>query len=326
MIRFSRRQFGHLAAGAGTLSAVTQWAWAQAYPSRSVRIIVGFAAGGSTDILARLMGHWLAERLGQSFVVENRPGASTNLATEAVVKASPDGHTLLLITGGNAVNAMFYSKLNFNFLDDIVCVAGLCREPLAMLVNPLVPCNTISEFVAYTKANPGKVTMASGGNGAPSHMAGEMLKMMTGANMVHVPYRGAAPALTDLLAGQVDMYFVPLFSARDHINAGKLRALGVTTLERSKILPETPTIDEFVPGYEASQLYGVGAPRGTPAEIVDKLNQEINAGLADPKLKERLVHIGAIALPGSPAEFSRVFAEETEKWAKVVKSSGAKPD
>jgi tripartite-type tricarboxylate transporter receptor subunit TctC len=325
-IRFPRRRLLQLGAGAGAFFAVARWARAQAYPSRPVRVIVGFSAGGPTDTLARLMGQWLTERLGQSFLVENRPGAGSNLATEAVVRAAPDGQTLLLITGANAVNATLYNRLNFNFLQDIVSVAALCREPMAMLVNPAVPASTIAEFIAYTKANPGKVTMASGGIGAPSHMAGEMFKMLTGTDMVHVPYRGAVPALTDLLAGQVQIYFTPLISALDHIKAGKLRVLGVTTLERSKLLPDTPSIKEFVPGYDASQLYGVGAPKSTPGDIVDTLNKEINAGLADPKVSERLAQIGVIPLPGSPTSFSKLFAEETEKWAKVIEFSGATAD
>jgi tripartite-type tricarboxylate transporter receptor subunit TctC len=288
-------------------------------------MLVGFAAGGSADVCARLISQWLTERLGQSFVVENRPGAGTNIATEAVVKAAPDGHTLLLVSAANAINETLYSTLNFNFLSDIAPVAGLGREPNAMLVNPSVPAKTVPELVAYAKANPGKVAMASGGNGAPSHVSGEMFKMMTGIDMVHVPYRGAAPALTDLIAGQVQVYFGPLLAAVDHIKTGRLRVLALTSSKRSEILPDTPTVDEFVPGYEASQLYGVGAPKATPVEIVDKLNKEINAGLADPKVKERFAQLGTTALPGSPGDFGKYLAEETEKWAKVVRFSGAKP-
>jgi len=313
-------------AGTAAVPAVSRIARAQAYPSRPVRVIVGFAAGGSADIIARLMGHWLSERLGQQFIIENRPGAGTNIATAAVAEATPDGYTLLLVTAANFINATLYENLNFNFIRDIAPVASLSREPSVMVVNPSVPANTVLEFIAYAKANPGKITMASGGNGAPSHVSGELFKMLTGANMVHVPYRGAGPALTDLLGGQVQVYFTPMSAAIEYIRGDKLRALAVTTAERSKALADIPTVNEFVPGYEASQWYGIGAPQNTSAEIVAKLNREINAGLADPKLKARLADMGETELGGSPAEFGKLIARETEKWAKVVKFSGAKAD
>src|SRR5215467_2782463 len=318
-MKLPRRNFLHLAAGAAALPAVARIAFAQAYPTRPVRIIVPFAAAGAFDIMARLIGQWLSERLGQPFVIENRPGAGTNIGTETVVKAPPDGYTLLLAGTPNAINATLYEKLNFNFIRDIASVAGISRAPLVMAVHPSVPANTVLEFIAYAKANPGKITMASGGNGAPSHVSGELFKMLTGVNLVHVPYRGAGPALTDLLAGQVQVYFTPMSAAIEYIRADKLRALAVTTAERSKALADIPTVNEFVPGYEASQWYGIGAPQNTPAEIVTKLNREINAGLADPKLKARLADMGEIELGGSPAEFGKLIVQETEKWAKVVK-------
>jgi len=315
-----------LAAGAAALPAFSRTAWAQAYPSRPLRIMVGFAAGGPTDVLARLLGQWLTDRLGQTVLVENRLGAGTNIATEAVVKAPPDGYTLLLVTAANAINKTLYPNLSFDFLRDIVPVVGVCFEPNAVLLNPSVPAKTLPEFIAYAKANPGKITMASGGNGAPSHVSGEMFKMMAGVSMVHVPYRGAAPALTDLLAGQVDIYFGPLLAGVEHIKTGRLRVLAVTSLKRSEILPDIPTVAEVVPGYEAIQLYGVGAPKDTPAEIIDKLNKEINAALADPKIKERFAQLGTTTLGGPPDAFGRYVAEETDKWGKVVKFSGAKAE
>ena len=321
-----RRQFLHLAAGAAALAGVSRIASAQSYPARPVRLIVGFAPGGSADIVARLIGQWLTERLGQPFVIENRPGAGTNIATEAVVKSAPDGYTLLLVTAANAINATLYGKLNFNFIRDIAPVAALGREPNAMLVNPSVPAKTVPEFIAHAKANPGKIVMASGGNGAPSHVSGEMFKMMTGIEMVHVPYRGAAPALSDLLGGQVHVYFGPLLASIEYIKVGKLRALAVTSLTRSEILPDIATVDEVVPGYEASQSYGVGAPKDTPAEVVDKINKEVNAALADPKMKARFSELGATVLPGSPADYGKFIAEETEKWAKVIRAANLKAD
>jgi tripartite-type tricarboxylate transporter receptor subunit TctC len=321
-----RRQFLHLAAGAAALAGVSRIGAAQTYPARPVRLMVGFAPGGSADIVARLIGQWLTERLGQPFVIENRPGAGTNIATEAVVKSAPDGYTLLLVTAANAINATLYGKLNFNFIRDIAPVAALGREPNAMLVNPSVPAKTVPEFIAHAKANPGKIVMASGGNGAPSHVSGEMFKMMTGIEMVHVPYRGAAPALSDLLGGQVHVYFGPLLASVEYIKVGKLRALAVTSLTRSEILPEVPTVDEFVPGYEASQSYGVGAPKDTPAELVDKINKDVNAALADPKMKARFSELGATVLPGSPADYGKFIADETEKWAKVIRAANLKAD
>jgi tripartite-type tricarboxylate transporter receptor subunit TctC len=320
-----RRHFLHLAAGAAALPAVSRIARAQTYPTRPVRIIVTFPAGSTSDILARPMAQWLQERLGQPFVVDNRPGAGGTIGTEAVVRASPDGYTLLLISGAHTINATLYDKLSFNFIRDIAPVAGISRETGVMVVNPSVPAETVPDFIAYAKANPGKINMASAGIGASTHVAGELFKMMTGVNMVHVPYRGSPPALTDLLGGQVHVYFGPIAGSIEYVRAGTLRALAVTTAKRSEALPDLPTVGEFVPGYEASAVWGVGAPRNTPAEIVDKLNQEINAGLADPKIKARL-ELGGTVLPGSPADFGKLIAEETEKWAKVVKFANIKPE
>lgn len=324
-MKLLRRQFLHLAAGAAALPAVSRIARAQTYPTRPVRIIVGLAAGGGVDILARLIGQWLSERLGQPFVIENRPGAGSNIGTEAVVKALPDGYTLLLANAANAINATLYEKLNFNFLRDIAPVAGLTRVPNIMVVNQSLPAKTVLEFIAYAKANPDKISMGSAGTGSTPHVAGELFKMMAGVNMVHVPYRGVAPALTDLLGGQVEVVFATMPSSIEYVRAGRLRPLAVTTATRSEVLPDIPTVAEFVPGYEASQWYGVGAPKNTPAEIVAKLNQEINAALADPKMKARLADLGGTVLAGSPSDFGKLIADETEKWAKVVKFSGAKP-
>ena len=325
-MKLPRRQFLHLAAAAATFQAVSRTASAQTYPTRPVRIVVGYAAGGGTDLVARLMGQWLSERLGQQFVIENRTGAATNIGTEAVVRAPADGYTLLLAHTANAINATLYEKLNFNFIRDITPVAGIIRVPSVMVVNPLLPAKTVPEFIAYAKANPGKINMASGGAGGPDHMSGELFRAMTGVNMIHVPYRGLSPALTDLLAGQVQVIFSSLPAAIEYIRAGKLHALAVTTVTRAEALPDIPTVGDVVPGYEASQWYGVGVPKNTAAEIVDKLNREINAGLADPKMKARLADLGGTVLPGSAADFGKLIAEETEKWAKVVKFSGAKPD
>ena len=325
-LELPRRRFLHLAAGAAALPFGPHVAKAQAYPSRPVRIVVGFPPGGPTDTAARLIGQSLSERHGQQFVIENRPGAGSNIGTEAVVRAPPDGHTLLLAASANAINATLYDKLNFNFTRDIAPVAAINREPLVMLVNPSFPAKTVPEFIAYARANPGKINMASAGNGTPAHVSGELFKMMTGVDMVHVPYRGAGPALTDLLGGQVQAMFPGMSSSIEHVRAGKLRALAVTTASRSDALPDIPTVGDFIPGYEASTWSGIGAPKGTPAEIIDKLNKEINAGLVDPKVKARLANMGSTALPGSPADFGKLIAEETEKWAKVVKFSGAKPD
>jgi tripartite-type tricarboxylate transporter receptor subunit TctC len=301
-------------------------ATAQTYPTRPVRFIIGYPPGGSADLTARLLGQWLSERLGQPFVIESRPGASTNIATEAVVRAPPDGYTLLLVAPANAINATLYEKLNFNFIHDIAPVAGIIRFPNVMVVNPLVPAKTVPEFIAYAKANPGRLNMASSGNGSTIHVSGELFKMMTGVNMIHVPYRGGAPALTDMISGQVQVMFDNVPTSIEFIRAGKLRALAVTTATRSEVLPDLPTVADFVPGYEASAWYGVGVPKGTPDDIIDKLNKEINAILAEPKAKARLADLGASLLAGSPADFGKLVADETEKWGKVVKFSGAKPD
>ncbi len=324
-MKLPRRQILHLAAGAAALPAVSRIASAQIYPSRPVRIIVGFAPAGGTDIMARLIGQWLSDRLGQQFVIENRSGAGTNIATEAVVNAPPDGYTLLLACLPNASNATLYENLKFNFIHDITPVAGIAREPFAIEVNPSVPVKTVPEFITHAKASHGKINMASGGIGSGNHIFGELFKMMTGVNLVHVPYRGAGPALVDLLGGQVQVMFASMSSSIEYVRAGKLRALAVTTATRLDALPDVPTVGDFVPGYEASFWTGIGAPKNTPAEIVDKLNKEINAALADPKTKARLAAWGATALPGSPADFGKLIAEETEKWGKVVKFAGIKP-
>jgi tripartite-type tricarboxylate transporter receptor subunit TctC len=325
-LKLARRRFLHLATAAAALSSVSRMATAQTYPTRPVRLIIGYPPGGSADITARLLGQWLSERLGQPFVIESRPGASTNIATEAVVRAPPDGYTLLLVAPANAINATLYEKLNFNFISDIAPVAGIIRFPNVMVVNPLVPAKTVPEFIAYAKANPGRLNMASSGNGSTIHVSGELFKMMTGVNMVHVPYRGGAPALTDMISGQVQVMFDNVPTSIEFIRAGKLRALAVTTATRSEVLPDLPTVADFVPGYEASAWYGVGVPKGTPDDIIDKLNKEINAILAEPKAKARLADLGASLLAGSSADFGKLVADETEKWGKVVKFSGAKPD
>jgi len=325
-MKLPRRSFLHLAAGAAALPAVSRIARARAYPTRPVRIIVGFAPAGGTDIMARLIGQWLSERLGQQFVIENRPGASTNIATEAVVKAPPDGYTLLLACLPNASNATLYDKLNFNFIRDIAPVAGIARDTFVIEVNPSVPVKTVPEFIAYAKVNSGKINMASGGIGSGNHIFGELFKMMTGVNLVHVPYRGAGPALVDLLGGQVQVMFASMSSSIEYVRAGKLRVLAVTTSTQSPVLPDIPTVAEFVPGYEASFWTGIGAPRNTPIEIVEKLNQEINAGLADSQMKARLAELGATTLPGAPADFGKLIAEESQKWGKVVKFAGIKAD
>jgi tripartite-type tricarboxylate transporter receptor subunit TctC len=323
-MRFPRRKFLRLAAGAAVLPAAPWIARAQAYPARPVRIIVGFTPAGATDILARLIGQWLSERLGQTFVVENRPGAGSNIGTEAVVRAPADGHTLLLVAPANAINATLYDKLNFDFVRDIAPVAGLIRVANVMEVNPALAARTLPEFIAYAKANPSKVNYASAGTGSQQHVAGELFKMMAGIEMVHVPYRGGGPALADLMGGQVQLFFGTTASTIALIRSGKLRALAVTTAERSAALPDVPTVAEFVPGYEASSWYGIGAPKNTPPEIIELLNKEINAGLADPKIKARLDDMGGTALTGSAATFGKLIVDETEKWAKVVRVSGAK--
>jgi len=325
-VKFPRRQFLHLAGGAVAFPLLSRGARAQAYPSRPVRIVVGFAPGGGADIVARLIGQWLSERLGQAVVVENRPGAATNIAMEAVVRAPPDGYTLAMVTSTNAINATLYEKLNFNFIRDVAPVGGISRVPNVMAVNPSVPAKTVPAFIAYAKANPGKINYGSAGSGTPSHLAGELFRMMADINIQHVPYRGAAPALTDLLGGQVQVIFSPMPALIEYIRAGKLHALAVTTAIRSEALPDLPTVADVLPGYEASTWYGIGAPRNTRAEIVGKLNREINAALADAKMKARLADLGGLVLSGSSADFGKLIADETEKWAKVVKASGAKAD
>jgi tripartite-type tricarboxylate transporter receptor subunit TctC len=324
-MKLPRRKFLHLAAGAAALPTVSRVAWAQAYPSRPVRIVVGATAGSTVDILARLMAQWLSERFGQTFVIENRPGAGANIGTEAVVRATADGYTLHLTATSDAINATLYEKLNFNFLRDIAPVAGLMRVPNVIVVHPSVPVKTIPEFIAYAKANPGKLNMASAGNGTTSHIAGELFKMMAGINMTHVPYRGSGPAVTDLLGGQVQVMFTSMPSSIGYIKAGGLRALAVTTATRSAELPDTPTVMEL-PGFESSAWYGIGVPKNTPVEIIDKLNKEINAALADPKMKARLADLGGTVIAGSPADFSKIIAEETEKWAKVIRAAKIKLD
>jgi tripartite-type tricarboxylate transporter receptor subunit TctC len=321
-----RRRFLRLAAGAAALPAVSRVAMAQAYPSRPVRVIVGFAPGGGYDIAARLMSQFLSERLGRPFIVENRLGAGGTIGIEAVVKAPPDGYTLLLLGASAVTSAQLYDKLSFDLIRDIVPVAAISREPHIMVVNPSVPASTVPEFVVYAKANLGKVTMASPGSGTPPHVAGELFKMMTGVDMVHVPYRGTAPALTDLLGGQVQVTFASMSSSIEYIRAGKLRALAVTTVARSEALPDVPTVGEFVPGYEESGWTGVGAPKATPAKIVDRLNKEINAGLADPKIKARFEALGSSVSPSLPADFAKHIADETEKVRKVIKFAGIKPE
>jgi tripartite-type tricarboxylate transporter receptor subunit TctC len=325
-MKLPRRNFLHLAAGAAALPTVSRVTWAQTYPSRPVRIVVGFTAGGAGDITARLIGQWLSERLGQQFVIDNRPGGGTNIGTEAVVRASPDGYTLLIVGTSQAINATLYDKLNFNFIRDIAPVAGVLRGPYVMVVNPSVLAKSVPEFIAYAKANPRKLNMASAGTGTGSHIAGELFKMMAGVNLVHVPYRGAGPALTDLLGGQVQVYFPSTPASIEYIRAGRLRALAVTAGTRLDVLPDIPTVAEFVPSYEASFWFGVGVPKDTPAEIIETLNKEINAGLADPKLKARMADLGGVPMPMAPVGFGRFIAEETEKWGKVVKFTGIKAD
>ncbi|HKS60282.1 MAG TPA: tripartite tricarboxylate transporter substrate binding protein [Xanthobacteraceae bacterium] len=324
-MKLARRTFLHLGAGAAALPFAPRVVRAQPYPARPVRIVVGLAAGGSNDIIARLMGQWLSERLGQQFIIDNRPGAGSNIATEAVVRAPADGYTLLLVGSANAINATLYDKLKFNFLHDIAPTASIAHQPLVMLVHPSVPAKTVPEFIAYAKANPGKITMASAGNGSAPHLAGELFKMMAGLDMVHVQYRGAGPALTDLLGGQVHIYFAGVASSVEYIRARRLRAFGVTGATRSEALPDLPVVGDFVPGYEANVWFGIGAPRNTPAEIIDRLNKEINAGLADANLKARFADLGNTVLPGSAADFGKFIAEETEKWGKVIRAANIKP-
>ena len=321
-----RRQFLHLAAGAAVLPTLPRIALAQTYPTRPVRLIVTFAAGGSPDIIARLMGQWLSERLGQPIIVDNRPGAAGNIGTEIGVRAPPDGYTLLMALSVNAINASVYNNLSFNFIRDTAPVASIASTPLIMEVNPSVPAKTVPEFIAYAKANPGKINMASGGKGAPGHVAGELFKMMAGVDMVHVPYRGDALVLPDLISGQVQVYFGVMPASLGYIRAGKLRALAVTSATRQEAVPDVPTVGEFLPGFEARGWYGIVVPKATPAEIVGKLNQEINAALADPNMKKRLTDLGVAVFAGSPADFGKFIADETEKWAKVVKFAGIKAE
>jgi tripartite-type tricarboxylate transporter receptor subunit TctC len=325
-MQLPRRQLLRLAAGAAALPALSRIANAQSYPTRPVRIVVGFTAGGSTDIGARLIGQWLQDRLGQSFVVENRPGAGTNIATESVVRAAPDGYTLLMVGPSSAVNATLYEKLNFVFLRDIAPVASMIRQPQIMLANPSLAAKVVPELIAYAKANPGKITMASAGIGSTGHLVGEFFKMMAGVDLVHVPYRGAGPALTDLLGGQVLISFAGIAGSIEYVRSGKLRALAVTTATRSDALPEVPTVGEFLPGFEAGDWLGIGAPRNTPAEIVDRLNKEITAGIADSKIKARFADLGGTALVLTPAEFGKLIADETEKWARVIRAANIKSE
>ena len=325
-MKLPRRQFLHLAAGAAALPAVSRIAWAQAYPSRPVRIITATGPGGAPDIFARLMAPWLSERLGQQFVVENRPGGSSNIGTEAVVRAPPDGYTILMASSTNAINVTLFDKLNFDFLRDIAPVAGIVRLPLVMVMHSSVPARTVPEFIAYAKINPGKINMGSPGIATPPHVAGELFKMMARLNMVHVPYRGGGPVMTDLLGGQVQVVFDTTLASIEYIRAGRLRPLAVTTATRLEALPDIPTVSDFLPGYEASGWYGVGAPRNTPTEVIDKLNKEINAGLADPKIKARLADLGGTPFVGSPADFGKLIADETEKWGKVIRAANIKPE
>jgi tripartite-type tricarboxylate transporter receptor subunit TctC len=325
-LKLHRRKFLHLAAGAAALPPVSRIAWAQAYPTRPVRIIVPYPAGGATDLYARLIGQVLWERLGQQFIIENRPGAASNIATEAVARAAPDGYTLLMATPANAINATLYDKLNFNFIRDIAPVARIAYTPLVVVVHPSVPVRTVPEFIAYAKANPGKLNMGSGGIGSPPHVAGELFKMITGVNMVPVQYRGGAPAVADLLGGQLQVMFNVTPESIEYIRAGKLRALAVTSISRSDALPDLPIVADFIPGFEASFWAGVGAPKNTPAEIIGKLNKEINTALADPVLKARFADLVSTVFPTSPVEFGKFIADETEKWGKVVRFAGIKAE
>ena len=325
-MKLPRRTFLHLAAGAAALPVVSRIAMAQAYPSRPVRPVVPFGSAGATDITARLVGQWLSERLGQQFIIENRPGAGGNVGTEAVVRAAADGYTLLVITSANAINTTLYDKLNFNFLSDIAPVASIIQFPTIMVVNPSVPAKTLPEFIAYAKSNPGKINMASSGIGAAGHIFGELFKMMASVNLVHVPYRSIAAAMTDLISGQVQVMFVSTAASKDYVKAGTLIALAVTSLTRLEELPNIPAVGEVLSGYEASVWFGIGAPKATPAEIVDKLNKEVNAALADPKMKARLADLGGDMLAYSPADFGKLIADETEKWGKVIRAANIKPE
>jgi tripartite-type tricarboxylate transporter receptor subunit TctC len=321
-----RRKFLHVAAGAAAFPAISSMTWAQTYPSRSVRLIVPFPPGGPNDVFARLIGQWLSERLGQPFIIDHRPGAGGNIGTEVVVKAAPDGYTLLLINSNHTVNATLYDKLNYNFIRDIVPIVAIIRLPLVLVLNPLLPAKTLLEFIAHAKANPGKLNYASVGNGSTPHVAGELFKMMTGIDIVHVPYRGAVQALTDLISGQVQAMFIVPGVVTEHIKAGKLRAVAVTAATRSDVLPDLPTINSIVTGYDATTWFGIGAPKNMPSEIVDKLNKEINAALANPKIKAQLADLGGTALTLSPTEFAKLIADDTEKWGKVIRAANIKPE
>jgi len=323
-MKIPRRTFLHLAAGAAALPVAPRMARAQAYPSRPVRIVVGFPAGGATDIQARLMGQWLSDRLGQQFIIENRAGASGNIGTEAVAKAPADGYTLLQIVTPHAINAALYSNLNFDFIQDIAPIVCAARLAYVVVVHPSVPVATIPEFIAYAKANPGKINYGSAGHGTPQNISCELFKMMTNVNLVHIPYRGGAPATTDLIGGHLQVIFSPVSESIEHIKAGKLRPLAVTSARRLDVLPDVPTVADFVPGYEASGFAGVGAPKNTPADIIELLNRELNAGLADPKIRTRIVELGGTVLGGSPAEFGTILADAIEKWTKVIKFAGIK--
>jgi tripartite-type tricarboxylate transporter receptor subunit TctC len=325
-MKLPRREFLHLAASSATLPVLLRTAKAEGYPARPLRLVVGFAPGGGNDITARLMGQWLSEHLGQPIVIENRPGAATNAATETVVNAAPDGYTLLFAAPTAAINATLYEKLNFNFIRDVAPIAGIMRIPNVMVVNPSFPAKTVPEFIAYAKANPGKINFASPGVGTSVHLSGELFKMMTGVDMVHVAYKGSAPSLTDLIGGQVQVSFATMPAAIEFIRAGRLRALAVTTATRSSELPEVPAVGEFVPGYEVSSWYGICARRGTPAEVINKINREINAGLADPTMKARLADLGGITIAGSPGDFGKLIADETAKWGKVIKAANINPE
>ena len=321
-----RRKFLHVAAGAAAFPAISSMTWAQTYPSRSVRLIVPFPPGGPNDVFARLIGQWLHERLGQPIIIDNRPGAGGNIGTEVVVKAAPDGYTLLLINSNHTVNATLYDKLNYNFIRDIAPVAAIIQLPLVLVLNPLLPAKTLLEFTAHAKADPGKLNYASVGNGSTPHVAGELFKMMTGIDMVHVPYRGAVQALTDLISGQVQAMFIVPGVVTEHIKAGKLRAVAVTAATRSDMLPDLPTMNSIVTGYDATTWFGIGAPKDMPSEIVDKLNKEINVALANPKINAQLTDLGGTSLTLSPAEFGKLIADDTEKWAKVIRAANIKPE
>jgi tripartite-type tricarboxylate transporter receptor subunit TctC len=325
-MKLRRRQVLRLAVGAIGFPVMSRSARAHNYPTRPVHLVVGFAPGGSTDIIARLTGQWLSDRLGQPFIIENRPGAGSNIGTEAVIGSAPDGYTLLLAVTTNAINATLYEKIRFNFVQDVAAVAAIVRQPFVMVINPLIPVTTVAQFITFAKTNPGKVNMASAGNGTPHHVFGELFMALTGVKMLHVPYRGDAPALTDLLGGQVQVMFAPISSTIGYVRAGNLRPLAVTTAARSEALPDTPTLSEFVPGFEASAWAGIIAPRNTSPEIIDKLNKEINVGLADPQMKARLADLGATGIAGSPADFERLLKDETEKWANVIRSANIKVD